>query len=386
MDERHGYYFEDLATGMSEVFSKTITEADLLMFAGVSGDTNPIHLDEDFASRTMFESRIAHGMLTASLVSTVLGTRLPGPGAIYVSQSIRFLAPVRIGDTVIARAAVAELISRSPPRAHDDHLHGRRAQGPGRRGGADGAAAAERRLTSPSHGPESPGFPRSALSWRAGLLRSHPPGARVAGSGSRRLPRGDRHPAPCAQRAAPGACAVASPSGSSGSAQRRSGGSARRDQLFRGEEVAAAIDAVDRRQPAVPEVERREAAPGGVAAQDQLVVRVADARDLELEVVLVGPEPGHLGIGLRPARDRLGDRLGLGHGVVHRFEPQAAPEQRIGVIGQVARGEDQGIAGAAAVVDQTPLSSASPASRASSSFGTAPMPMTTRSAGRLRPS
>jgi 3-hydroxybutyryl-CoA dehydratase len=77
----------------------------------VSGDTNPLHLDEDFASRTMFESRIAHGMLTASLVSTVLGTRLPGPGAVYVSQSIRFLAPVRIGDTVIARAQVAEVIA-----------------------------------------------------------------------------------------------------------------------------------------------------------------------------------------------------------------------------------------------------------------------------------
>jgi 3-hydroxybutyryl-CoA dehydratase len=109
MDERHGYYFEDLEPGMSEVFSKTITEADLLMFAGVSGDTNPLHLDEDFASRTMFESRIAHGMLTASLVSTVLGTKLPGPGAVYVSQSIRFLAPVRIGDTVIAKASVKEI-------------------------------------------------------------------------------------------------------------------------------------------------------------------------------------------------------------------------------------------------------------------------------------
>jgi 3-hydroxybutyryl-CoA dehydratase len=109
MDDRHGYYFEDLEPGMSEVFSKTITEADLLMFAGVSGDTNPLHLDEDFASRTMFESRIAHGMLTASLVSTVLGTKLPGPGAVYVSQSIRFLAPVRIGDTVIAKACVKEI-------------------------------------------------------------------------------------------------------------------------------------------------------------------------------------------------------------------------------------------------------------------------------------
>ncbi len=109
MDERQGYYFDDLAEGMSEVFSKTITEADLLMFAGVSGDTNPIHLDQDFASRTMFEGRIAHGMLTAALVSTVLGTKLPGPGAVYVNQSLRFLAPVRIGDTVIARAAVKDL-------------------------------------------------------------------------------------------------------------------------------------------------------------------------------------------------------------------------------------------------------------------------------------
>ncbi len=109
MDERQRYYYDDLETGMSEVFSKTITEADLLMFAGVSGDTNPIHLDQDFASRTIFEGRIAHGMLTASLVSTVLGTKLPGPGAIYITQDLRFLAPVRIGDTVIARVAIIEL-------------------------------------------------------------------------------------------------------------------------------------------------------------------------------------------------------------------------------------------------------------------------------------
>jgi 3-hydroxybutyryl-CoA dehydratase len=110
MDDRHGYFFEDLSPGMSAIFSKTITEADLLMFAGVSGDTNPLHLDEEFASRTMFESRIAHGMLTASLVSTVLGTKLPGPGAVYVSQSVRFLAPVRVGDTVVARAVVREIV------------------------------------------------------------------------------------------------------------------------------------------------------------------------------------------------------------------------------------------------------------------------------------
>lgn len=110
-DDRHGYYFEDLSPGMSAVFSKTVTEADLLMFAGVSGDTNPLHLDEDFASRTMFASRIAHGMLTASLISTVLGTRLPGPGAVYVSQNLRFLAPVRIGDTVVARAQVVDVVA-----------------------------------------------------------------------------------------------------------------------------------------------------------------------------------------------------------------------------------------------------------------------------------
>lgn len=109
MDDRHGYYFDDLSVGMTRVFSKTITEADLLMFAGVSGDTNPLHLDEDFASRTMFEGRIAHGMLTGSLISTVLGTRLPGPGAVYISQQLRFLAPVRLGDTVIARAEVGEI-------------------------------------------------------------------------------------------------------------------------------------------------------------------------------------------------------------------------------------------------------------------------------------
>ena len=110
MDDRHGYFFEDLSPGMSAIFSKTITEADLLMFAGVSGDTNPLHLDEEFASRTMFEGRIAHGMLTASLVSTVLGTKLPGPGAVYVSQAVRFLAPVRVGDTVVARAVVREIV------------------------------------------------------------------------------------------------------------------------------------------------------------------------------------------------------------------------------------------------------------------------------------
>ena len=101
-----GYYLEDLTEGMSASFGKTITEADILMFAGVSGDTNPVHLDEEFAAATPFKGRIAHGMLTASLISTVFGTRLPGPGCIYMSQSLKFLAPVRVGETARAQVTV----------------------------------------------------------------------------------------------------------------------------------------------------------------------------------------------------------------------------------------------------------------------------------------
>lgn len=106
----HGYYYEDLAEGMSEVFSRTVTEADILAFAGVSGDTNPLHLNEDFARNTLLEGRVAHGMLTASYISTVIGTKLPGAGCLYVSQSLRFKGPVRAGDTVAARVTVTGLI------------------------------------------------------------------------------------------------------------------------------------------------------------------------------------------------------------------------------------------------------------------------------------
>ncbi len=109
MNEYDGYYVEDLQPGMSASFGKTITDADILMFSGVSGDTNPVHLDEEFAGSTMFEGRIAHGILIASLISTVLGTRLPGPGAVYVSQTLTFMAPVRAGDTVKARVTVSEV-------------------------------------------------------------------------------------------------------------------------------------------------------------------------------------------------------------------------------------------------------------------------------------
>jgi 3-hydroxybutyryl-CoA dehydratase len=103
----HGFYLEDLSVGMTAVFGKTVTEADIMMFAGVSGDTNPVHLNEEFACGTAFEGRIAHGMLTASFISTVIGTKLPGPGCIYLSQSLKFLAPVRVGDTV---KAVVEIV------------------------------------------------------------------------------------------------------------------------------------------------------------------------------------------------------------------------------------------------------------------------------------
>ncbi len=109
-DELQGYFFEDLKEGMTAVFGKTITDADILMFAGVSGDTNPVHLNDEFAKPSMFKSRIAHGMLSASFISTVIGTKLPGPGVIYVGQTLKFKAPVRVGDTVMARATITKLI------------------------------------------------------------------------------------------------------------------------------------------------------------------------------------------------------------------------------------------------------------------------------------
>ncbi len=110
MQELHGYYLEDLSVGMTSIFAKTVTEADIVMFAGVSGDTNPVHINQLFAEGTMFKGRIAHGMLSASFISTVVGTRLPGPGCIYINQSLRFRAPVKAGDTVVARATVKEIL------------------------------------------------------------------------------------------------------------------------------------------------------------------------------------------------------------------------------------------------------------------------------------
>ncbi|MCR6630027.1 MAG: MaoC family dehydratase [Magnetospirillum sp.] len=106
----NGYTFEELSVGQSAVFGKTVTEADIAAFAGVSGDTNPVHLNEEYAKNTMFKGRIAHGMLSAAFISTVFGTKLPGPGCIYVSQLLKFKAPVKIGDTVLARVEITALV------------------------------------------------------------------------------------------------------------------------------------------------------------------------------------------------------------------------------------------------------------------------------------
>jgi 3-hydroxybutyryl-CoA dehydratase len=104
-----GYFFEDLAVGMEASYAKKITNDDVLAFAELSGDTNPVHLDDAFAAGTIFKQRIAHGFLTASLISTVLGTKLPGPGCIYLSQNLKFRAPVRIGDEVVATAKITSI-------------------------------------------------------------------------------------------------------------------------------------------------------------------------------------------------------------------------------------------------------------------------------------
>lgn len=100
--------------GDSASFSKTITDADIVLYAGISGDTNPLHLDATYAAGTRFGQRIAHGMLTAGLISTVIGTKLPGRGAIYVSQTLNFRAPVHLGDTITATATLTayDLVKR----------------------------------------------------------------------------------------------------------------------------------------------------------------------------------------------------------------------------------------------------------------------------------
>jgi 3-hydroxybutyryl-CoA dehydratase len=112
MQSKHGYYFEDLSPGMSASYTRTVTDKDIRQFSEVSGDTNPVHLDEEFAATTRFKKRIAHGMLSGSYISTVVGTQLPGPGCLYVSQTLKFRAPVYIGDKVTATVTITELDER----------------------------------------------------------------------------------------------------------------------------------------------------------------------------------------------------------------------------------------------------------------------------------
>jgi len=108
--ELRNLYFEELSVGMSETLSKTVSSSDVIGFAELTGDRNPLHLSQHFAAKTPFGGRIAHGLYTASLISALLGTRLPGPGAVYLSQTLKFLAPVRIGDTVDVEVKVIELM------------------------------------------------------------------------------------------------------------------------------------------------------------------------------------------------------------------------------------------------------------------------------------
>jgi 3-hydroxybutyryl-CoA dehydratase len=107
-----GLYLEDLAVGMSAEAVHVVTEADIAAFADVSGDRNPLHLDEAYAARTPFRGRIAHGMLAGAYISAILGNTLPGPGSIYVSQALRFKRPIRIGDEVTVRASVSGIDER----------------------------------------------------------------------------------------------------------------------------------------------------------------------------------------------------------------------------------------------------------------------------------
>ncbi|MFH0888993.1 MAG: MaoC family dehydratase [Planctomycetota bacterium] len=102
----------DIKIGDKASFSKTISETDIYNFAGISGDFNPVHINEEFAKNSLFKTRIAHGFLGASLISTVLGTKLPGPNTVYISQELQFKAPVKIGDTLTAECEIMEKIDK----------------------------------------------------------------------------------------------------------------------------------------------------------------------------------------------------------------------------------------------------------------------------------
>lgn len=109
---KHYYTYEELNIGDSEKFAKTITETDVYLFAGISGDNNPAHINEEVSSKGKFGSRIVHGILTSGLISAAIGTQLPGYGSIYLEQDIKFLNIVRIGDTITAKVEVVEKLPK----------------------------------------------------------------------------------------------------------------------------------------------------------------------------------------------------------------------------------------------------------------------------------
>ena len=110
MNSQGGYDIQALQVGQTASIAKTVTETDIVLYAGLSTDINPVHLNEDFARTTPFKTRIAHGMLTAGFISAVLANKLPGPGTVYLGQTLKFKAPVRAGDTVVATATIKEVL------------------------------------------------------------------------------------------------------------------------------------------------------------------------------------------------------------------------------------------------------------------------------------
>jgi len=111
-----GKIYDQICVGDSAEFSKTFSESDIYLYTGISGDFNPAHVNEDYAQKSFFKTRIAHGMLSAGLISAVIGTQLPGPGSIYMQQTLFFMAPVHMGDTVTARVEVVEKIDKKKVR------------------------------------------------------------------------------------------------------------------------------------------------------------------------------------------------------------------------------------------------------------------------------
>ena len=109
-NQKHGYFIEELKVNQQAFLERTITEDDIEKFSQVSGDDNPVHLSDEFAKETIFKKRVAHGFFTASLISTVIATKLPGPGSIYLNQTLKFLAPAFIGDSVKVIVKIIKII------------------------------------------------------------------------------------------------------------------------------------------------------------------------------------------------------------------------------------------------------------------------------------